>query len=391
MTLTDSTSKNPDTAPVQSPELSIVVPTRNEAANIAELFRRLDFVLADMVVEVIVVDDSDDETPELISGLALKTTMQIRLVTRSGSARAGGLATAVMTGMRTASAPWVVVMDADLQHPPEAIPSVLQLAAPGVDAVVATRYSGVGDAKGLAGPLRRGVSTGACAVSKFLFPGALRNCSDPMSGFYAVRRHAVDLNMLRPTGFKILLETLVRSTRLNVAEVEFTFAPRFSGDSKASTRQGLTFLRHLLRLRLETGAGRAVGFGLVGLTGILPNLLATAVLVHSGLSYVVAATGATQVAITYNFVLVDRLLFSARRRGSWLSRYARFAAINNTDLVARLPLLYFLVSYVGVHYLLANAATLLVAFGLRFILTDRFVYSKSTAPADELLLAGGHA
>jgi dolichol-phosphate mannosyltransferase len=362
-----------------TPAVSVIIPTRNEEHNVDELVRRLGRALG-AAAEILFVDDSADGTPDRVRAAAAWSLTPIRLICRPPGERTGGLGGAVVAGLRAATAPWAVVMDGDLQHPPEVIGRMLDAATPGVDVVVASRHRG--DSGGPAGPVRRAVSSGATVLTRAAFPRTLRHCTDPMSAFFAVRLDAVPLDELRPAGCEVLLQTLVRSASLTVAEVPFAFAPRFAGTSEASLAQGLTFVRQLLRLRPGSWGGRAAGFGVIGLTGVVPNLLATTGLVHAHVPYLLAAVLATQLAILWNFALADTLLFARRRSGRRLDRCARFVLVNNSDLVLRVPLMYVLVSLLGMHYVPGTAVSLVAAFASRFVLTDRWIYRPvPAAPA----------
>jgi len=124
-------------------DLTVVIPTRNEAPNVPEMLRRLDGALRDLDAEVLFVDDSDDDTPAVISAAAEAAPRPVRLLHRAPENRAGGLGGAVIAGMRTAAAPWVVVLDGDLQHPPELVPALVATGrATSADLVYGTRYSG---------------------------------------------------------------------------------------------------------------------------------------------------------------------------------------------------------------------------------------------------------
>src|SRR3954447_21592074 len=104
-------------------------------------------------------------------------------------------------------------------------------------------------------------------TAKLLFPEKLEGVTDPMSGFFLVRRAAVDPDLLQPKGFKILLEMIARAPNLRITEVPFHFAERLSGESKATTVEGFRYVRQLLALRMGSGSLRFIGFGLVGLSG----------------------------------------------------------------------------------------------------------------------------
>ena len=216
----------------------------------SELLVRLGRLPAGVLGEVIFVDDSDDDTPAAIAYLAPSFDFQVAVVHREPGERLGGLSGAVIEGFRRARGAWLGVMDADLQHPPEVVADLFAAGeSAGADIVCATRnVSGAGRA-GL-GATRDVISRSFAAFARRAFPRRLRGVSDPMSGFFLVRRSALDPEALHPTGFKILLEILVRTPGLRRAEVGYEFAARHAGDSKASLRQGVVYLRHLARLRL---------------------------------------------------------------------------------------------------------------------------------------------
>jgi dolichol-phosphate mannosyltransferase len=141
---------------------------------------------------------------------------------------------------------YVCVLDADLQHPPARIPEMLATArSTGADIVIASRYIPGGSAGGLGGPLRKFYSRGLKLLSQMVFPRRLAGISDPLGGYFLLRRSVVQGTNLRPLGYKILLEILVRCQWQRVSEVPYRFELRQHGDSKANIRQGLQFLQHL--------------------------------------------------------------------------------------------------------------------------------------------------
>ena len=231
------------------PALSVVVPTRNEAPNIELLEQRLSSALAGTAGgwELVFVDDSDDRTPEVVSRLA-GAGRPVRLLHRPAGARHGGLGGAVQEGFKLARGTVLVVMDADLQHPPEVVPSLVAPVLSGEAALAAgSRYSWAGADAGLAGPGRQLVSRVCRAVVHLVVPIS-RPLDDPMSGLFAFRRSLLDGVVLRPTGYKILLEVTVRTRPAPVRNIGFDFAPRHAGRSKATLREGIVFLGHLGRL-----------------------------------------------------------------------------------------------------------------------------------------------
>lgn len=235
----------------QGPALSVIIPTRNEAGNIRPLLARLDGALAGVDAEVLVVDDSDDATPEIARRLAERSAIPIRVYARGAGQRAGGLGGAVLVGLAQARSPVCVVMDADLQHPPELLKTLLGVSRTGADFVVASRYVSGGRNEGLEGWHRRAVSKLATWAAKWVLRPELAGVSDPMSGFFLVRRSCLDLSSLHPQGFKLLLELLVNSPEASVAEVPYDFDVRHSGVSKAGIGEGLTYLRRLAELRIQ--------------------------------------------------------------------------------------------------------------------------------------------
>ncbi|WP_460491415.1 glycosyltransferase [Dactylosporangium cerinum] len=155
-------------------QLTIIVPTRNEVDNVTTLFSRVNAAFADIQAEILVVDDSDDSTPFLVAEQAQISALPVRLLHRPRDERHGGLGSAVVAGARHARGEWVVVMDADLQHPPEVVAHLAQVAARhSADIVVGTRYAGNGSTgDGLDGARRTAGSSTATRLARALFPGA---------------------------------------------------------------------------------------------------------------------------------------------------------------------------------------------------------------------------
>ncbi|TFV52874.1 GtrA family protein [Blastococcus sp. TF02A_35] len=385
----------PRDQPLETPsvDLTVVVPTFNEEGNVAELLRRLGEALPGRHdVEVLFVDDSTDGTADAVRLAALSSALPVRLLHRAPDERQGGLAGAVAAGIAAARGEHVVVMDGDLQHPPELVP-LLRERSEGVDLVVASRYCGAGDASGLSSSWRRAVSSGSTLLARSCFPRRVgRVCTDPMTGFFCVRRDAVQLDRLRPRGFKILLEILARHD-LRVREVPFLFGERHDGASKASWRNGAQFLRQMAALRM----GRMARFAAVGALGTVVNLALMWLLMReAGLHYLPSAVLATEIAIVHNFVLQERFVFADLRdgrHGRWM-RALHSLLYNNADALARLPLLALLVELLAVPSVLAQAVTLAVAFLARFFFVSTVTYAPrrddATGPgpsADVLAIA----
>ena len=357
--------------------VTVIIPTFNEAGNVEELLNRLAAAVpAHLDCEALFVDDSTDDTPAAIERAALTCPFPVNVIHRE--VPEGGLSGAVVEGLKAATSEWIVVMDADLQHPPSLMPELVETGRrTAADLVVASRYAGGGSHAGLSGRYRVAVSRTSTLVTKGLFRSALRGISDPMSGFFAIRRATVhaQADILKPLGYKILLELAIRCRPRTVAEVPFSFQERFAGESKSTVREGLRFLAHLVSLRTATPAARMAVFGLIGLTGFLPNLCGFSALTALGLHYLPAEVLANQFGVLWNFLLIDLLLFrNQREHRHWSDRLGRFALLANADLVLRIPLIALLVDGAGMAALPATALALLTTFVLRFIATEFLVY-----------------
>ncbi|WP_262371545.1 glycosyltransferase family 2 protein [Streptomyces sp. WAC01526] len=361
--------------------VTIVIPTFNEAANIEELMNQIAAAIAgEQDMSVVFVDDSTDSTQEVIREAAARFPVHVSLYHRPEPV--GGLGGAVMEGIARTESRWIVVMDADLQHPPSLLSRLIaQGEGSGAGLIVASRYKDGGSASGLDGRYRVLVSHASRSVAKTLFPRLLRGVSDPLSGYFAIRRDVVDRaqrnDALRPLGYKILLELIVRCRPLTMTEVAYEFGPRRGGESTSTFREGLRFLRHLFRLRTSGAPSRALALGMVGLSGFLPNLAVLWALTHhTALHYTAAEVIANQFGLLWNFVLIDKVLYHGRKRlDSWM-RLLGFAALANADLMVRIPLMVLLVSGFGFTPVPATAITLAVAFALRFLCVDRFLYRR---------------
>lgn len=229
------------------PHLSLIIPTKNEAGNIEPLFTRLVPSLANFRSEIIFVDDSDDNTAQQIRE---KTwPFPVSVISRKPHERQGGLSTAVIEGIVSARGEYIGVMDADLQHPPEVVPELLETALKNDDdVVVASRFAKGGSIEGLSNPARKLGSKGTIFLSHVIFP-KLRNVSDPMSGFFLFNRRILEGDVsLNPQGFKILLELLVKTNWVNLHEVPFEFQRRVQGSSKLNTKEAIAVYSHMFTL-----------------------------------------------------------------------------------------------------------------------------------------------
>lgn len=223
-------------------KFALVVPTLNEAGNIENLLTRVQNVLdpLDLSYEVIVVDDgSSDGTPEIVRQYGLADN-RVKILSRREER---GLAGAVIHGWNHSDAELLGVIDADLQHPPDLLPALLAAMAEGHDIAIASRYSASDGVRGW-NPLRVAISRASTWATLPLQRKGLR-VKDPMSGFFIVRREAIDGLSFAAKGFKLLLEILVRARIRSAREVPFHFGRRHAGKSKAGAAVAFHYL-HLL-------------------------------------------------------------------------------------------------------------------------------------------------
>lgn len=321
-------------------ELSVVVPTYNERANVAELVRRLADVLQGMAWEVVFVDDdSADGTADLVRELA-RTDARVRCLQRIGRR---GLSRAVIEGVLSTSSPLVAVMDADLQHDERILPAMVarlggrQDDAQACDLVVATRYAPGGGTPGWDARRARMSRIATAFTTKVLDCGV----SDPMSGFFLMRREVFEaaLRKLSGEGQKVLLDILSSlPTPPRLAEVPYNFRPRVAGESKLDSAVLWEFTMLLLDKRLgRILPARFVLFSLVGASGVLVHFAVLAVAFHGHLlSFAPAQACATLVAMTSNYALNNSLTYRDRRRRAfgWLKGLLSFYAVCGLGVAA---------------------------------------------------------
>lgn len=363
--------------PSSPPPLSIIVPTMNEAANIKPLLDRLSHALGDLLLEVLFVDDSRDNTPEVIRQLMHDYPFAVRLIARPPE-RHNGLSGAVVEGFAAVRGDWLCVMDGDLQHPPEVVPQMFAQAEKAqADMVVGSRKANLLGPMGLS-RFRSFTSQALTILARALFPRSLKDVSDPLTGLFLVKREKIIVERLRPNGFKILLEILVRCPHMRITEVHFDFGQRHGGESKADFREGMRFFRHLLDLRLTTHRRPLRRYLLVvGGTFLLTLGLLTTAVSLLNLPYWVAVILAVELSQLANFWGKERLAFDGQADGTMRDRWRHFFWVNQLFLFAlTLPLTVMLTSGLGLNYILSFVAALSVATLTRYMLSDRWIWTR---------------
>jgi len=315
---------------------SLIIPTFKEAKNIPQIVEQLSRLLDSQLAgeyELIVVDDnSPDDTWKVAQELTADYP-QLRVMRRIEER---GLSTAVIRGWQVAQGEVLGVIDADLQHPPELLLQLWSKIQRGADLAVASRHvegGGVSDWSFI----RRLLSRGAQMIGLILLPGVIGRVSDPMSGYFMVRRQCLIGRPLNPLGYKILIEVLGRGKVSWIGEVGYVFQERQAGESKVTWKQYVEYLQHLLRLRLSLGhIGRFIRFGVVGFSGVFVDMTIFYLLrEHVELGLTRSAILSTEVAILNNFLWNDLWTFSdiSQHQRGWRKRLKRFLKFNVICLV----------------------------------------------------------
>ena len=365
-----------------------MVPTFREAVNLRVLAERVHAAMSGTAVEwelIFADDDSGDGSEAVVAGLAQR--LPVRIETRRDPPR--DLSRSVLLGVRRARFDQVVVMDGDLSHPPERIVDLLSALDGECDLALGSRYVPGGLVDGGWSPWRFLISRVAVLLARPLVA-----CADPMSGFFAIDRRSVpDAERLRPIGYKIALELMVRG-RLRVKEVPIGFRARSRGSSKMGGRQQRDFLRHLLRLyRYKFGGMAQVScFGLVGASGFLIDVTCYLALQWMGVEHRVARFLSVWPALGWNWLLNRSVTFRERLPEPRARQWAKFVAASLVGLIANVGGYVLLTTRFDIfdrHRLLALLVGVGLGGGVSFLLTTLYVYRRHRAPTLEPEPGGG--
>jgi dolichol-phosphate mannosyltransferase len=348
--------------------VSLVLPTYNEGKNITAVIEQLVPVfdsVKNLEYEIIVVDDdSPDRTWEIALGLTDRIP-QLRVIRRQGER---GLSTAVIRGWQIAQGRVLAVMDADLQHPPEVVANLCREMQRGADLGIASRHvegGGVSDWS----LVRRIISRGAQLIGFCLLPEVIGRISDPMSGFFMIRRTSIQDRQLSPLGYKILVEVLGRGKVGWIAEVPYTFRERAEGTSKLTNKIYFEYFQHLFRLRLYLlQVSSFFRFCVVGASGVVIDmsilyLLSDPSTLHWGLTR--SKFLAAEAALLNNFIWNDMWTFGGIAReqntmGQRVKRFLKFNAICSLGIFFNIVILNIEFNLLHMNRYVAN----LVAIGL---------------------------
>jgi dolichol-phosphate mannosyltransferase len=302
--------------------VAVIIPTYREAENIPGMIERLAAVreASQLDLEVLFVDDnSQDGSEEIVSS---KNLPWVRIIVRT---KDRGLSQAVLEGLRTATSDYLVVMDADLSHPPEKIPELVRLLSGGMEFVAGSRFTEGGstdDDWGVFRWLNSRVAT--------LLALPLTRLKDPMSGFFALHRDTFlrGNSSYNPIGYKIGLELVVKCNCTRVAEVPIHFVDRRLGSSKLSFKEQLRYLQHIRRLYIHRFGTltHLAQFAVVGFSGALLNIALLTLGLEFGLRRELAVGVAIAISMVWNFILNRRFSFSYARNGSIVAQFFGFVS-----------------------------------------------------------------
>ena len=353
-------------------ELSVIVPTYNERPNVGELIRRLDAALQGHRWEAVFVDDDSPDGTAAAVRAAAQADARVRCVQRLGRR---GLSRAVVEGVLSTAAPVIAVIDADLQHDETILPAMLARLRGGTgeapaDVVVGSRYVAGGALEGWDAQRER-MSRFATALANRMVATGL---SDPMSGFFMMRRETFDLAVRRLSGegYKLLLDLLASMpTPPRVAEIPYTFRPRVAGESKLDSAVLWEF--SLLLIDKKFGRwipARFLLFSMVGISGVAVHFAVLTLLYQvAHVAFTASQASATLVAMTSNYALNNSFTYrDQRHRGlSWWRGLLTFYAICGFGVIANVGVAGFLFERQG--WALAAAAGALVGTGWNYAAT----------------------
>lgn len=285
--------------------LSIVIPTFNERENVRTITARISDALenADCTYDIWFIDDSRDDTPDVLKQLASQYP-QVHYHHRENGR---GLGTAVVEGFARSTGDLLVVMDADLQHPPELLPVIVKRLAEGSEVVIPSRFVPGGSDGGLNG-IRKLISWGARTIGRIAIK-RLRSISDCTGGYFGIRRSVIEGANLDPIGWKILMEVLVKGCYTSVHEIPYQFEARDAGESKMSLHEQWNYLRHIVKMLWNSPEDRRFYvYCFVGGLGVIVNSVVMGILLYGfHLHPIWASILASLVAMGHNFLWNDKV------------------------------------------------------------------------------------
>lgn len=352
--------------------LSIVVPTFNEKDNIRKLLRLINESMGDIPYEIIFVDDSTDDTPIALQQ-ASNEDGHIRYEHRTDER---GLATAVIRGFQLTKGDLIAVMDADLQHPPSLLPLMLSQIEAGADIVIPSRFISGGSDGGLS--LSRKIISGVARYMARMLLRRVRPISDPTSGLFMFRREVICDVILKPIGWKILIEVLARGKFDAVKEIPYAFQARAAGASKMSMREQWNYVKHLTLLVKDSPPDRRLfTFLMVGLSGVAVNTAAYVTAVRIGIPVGLSGFISAFVALVSNFILNDRFTWGDGRTGFWHIRAIKYIFVSLVGIILDVGILDVLFSAFHANYVFANIVGIIASSVWNFVVNNLWTWKRN--------------
>lgn len=358
-------------------DLSIIIPTYNEASNVKKLIEQITAVLTaeSCHYEILFIDDSQDNTPLILEQLAHEFPV-VRAIHRQNKT---GLASAVAEGFQQCLGSKIIVMDADLQHPPELLPLILKRLSE-ADIVIPSRFVAGGSDGGL-NVIRKAISGIARTIGRLAIK-KLHNISDCTSGFFGLNRWVITNTQLDPIGWKILIEVLVRGEYHSIHEIPYDFQTRDSGKSKMNLQEQWNYLRHIVRLIGSSPDDRRFyTFCAVGAFGVITNLVSLNLLLNVfHLDDLTASIQAGLIAVVSNYFWNDSFTWRERKQAVlWkrLIKLPQFAVVCGlgvtvTTLIAQLLVL------LGCNVYSGQLVGIILASRWTFTANNRWTWSTTT-------------
>lgn len=362
---------------MNTPSITIIIPTYKESKNIHNLLNKIKetrFKHSLNLDVILVDDDSQDGTEEAVNTLNLSW---VHLIIRKG---VRGLSSAVLTGIEASTSDIIVVMDADLSHPPQSIPCLIDGINQGNEIVVGSRY-----VSGASTDEKWGFFRWINSQIATFLALPLTNLKDPMSGFFAFKRTIMGrIHYFNPIGYKILLELICKSDSSKLIEVPIHFSDRSLGESKLNLKEQVLYLVHLRRLYIYkfSEASHLIQFILIGLSGVFINLFLMTLFISFGVGHTLSVITAIGISMISNFILNNRLTFSYVRSKPVSKKFFGYLSACGLGAIVNFFITFFLLNTFEICHSFPQIASLggiFVGTFFNYTLNRYVVFKKVTA------------
>ncbi|RYM06519.1 glycosyltransferase family 2 protein [Sporolactobacillus sp. THM7-7] len=356
-------------------DISIIIPTFNEGKNVQVITERLKEALLPLnrSFDIYFMDDSTDRTPDRLSELAAQYAF-VHFIHRTGNR---GLAKAVVEGLQLASGKIVIVMDADLQHPPELIPEIIDKIESGYEMVIPSRFVPGGSDGGLNG-YRRFISWTGRMLARLALK-RIRGVSDPTSGYFAVRKTVIAGKTFHPIGWKVMLELIVRAHIDKIAEIPYRFDARSHGSSKMNAAESLKYVLHLFRLVWASEEDRRFYlFCMVGLSGVAVNLAVYQLLLAGHVHVLLAFIVSSLVSMLGNFFLNQFFTWKMRpptNAFAWMPRLIKYVIVSCSGIGVSSAIVSLVHYFFHFSPILSGILGIVGGVFWNFLLNDRWTFN----------------